>query len=83
MLKNYFRIAFRSLFKNRVYSLINITGLAVGMAVAILIGLWMRDELSFNQSFPQHARIARVMVNVTNNGETGTQENTAPPFGNA
>ncbi|WP_425290695.1 permease prefix domain 2-containing transporter [Spirosoma linguale] len=41
MLRNYLKIALRSLAKNQVYSFINISGLAVGMAVAMLIGLWV------------------------------------------
>lgn len=60
MLKNYFRIAFRNLTKNRVSSLINIGGLALGMSVAILIGLWIYDELSFNSYHNNYDRIAQV-----------------------
>ncbi len=47
MLKNYFKIAWRNLFKNKLYSGINILGLAAGMAVAILIALWIWDEVTF------------------------------------
>jgi hypothetical protein len=46
MFKNYFKTAWRGLIKNRISSLINVGGLAVGMAVAMLIGLWIYDELS-------------------------------------
>jgi hypothetical protein len=49
MIKNYFKIAWRNLIKNRGYSAINIGGLAIGMAVAMLIGLWIWDELSYNK----------------------------------
>ena len=48
MFKNYFKIALRNLMNNKGYSFINIFGLAVGMAVALLIGLWVRHELSFD-----------------------------------
>ena len=48
MIKNYLKIAWRTLVKSKVSSLINIGGLAVGMAVAMLIGLWVWDELSFD-----------------------------------
>ena len=51
MLKNYFKIAWRNLVKNRMHSFINIAGLSVGMAVAILIGLWIWDEVSYNKNF--------------------------------
>ncbi|WP_276481431.1 ABC transporter permease [Paraflavitalea pollutisoli] len=60
MLRNYFKVALRNLFKNRSSSIINISGLAAGMTVAILIGLWIFDELSFNKSFPNHDRLAKV-----------------------
>jgi hypothetical protein len=49
MLKNYFKIAWRNLQKSKVYSAINIIGLATGMAVALLIGLWIWDEISIRQ----------------------------------
>jgi len=60
MLKNYFRVALRNLLKNKASSFINISGLATGMAVAVLIGLWIYDELSFNKSFDNYSRIAKV-----------------------
>ena len=63
MLKNYLRIALRNLTRNRFSSAINIGGLAIGMSVAILIGLWIYDEISFNKSFANHERIAMVMQN--------------------
>jgi predicted permease len=49
MLRNYFKIAFRNLIKNRGYSFINIGGLAVGLASAILIFLWIADEYSYDK----------------------------------
>jgi ABC-type antimicrobial peptide transport system permease subunit len=61
MLSNYFKIALRNLVKNKGYSAINIGGLAVGMAVALLIGLWVFDELSFNQNHAHYHKIAQVM----------------------
>lgn len=72
MFKNYFKIAWRSLLKNKVSSIINIGGLAVGMAVAMLIGLWIWSELSFNKNFQNYDRIAQVMQNQTFNGEVQT-----------
>jgi putative ABC transport system permease protein len=72
MFKNYFKTAWRSLINDKLHSFINIAGLSVGMTVAILIGLWMQDELSFDKSFKNHDRIARVVQNVTNNGEVQT-----------
>ncbi len=60
MIKNYFKIAWRNLIRNKGYSAINIGGLAVGMAVAILIGLWIYDELSFNKYHKNYNSIAQV-----------------------
>ncbi len=72
MFKNYLTVAWRNLLRNRASSSINIGGLAVGMTVAMLIGLWIWDEVSFDKSFPNHDNIAQVIQNVTNNGETQT-----------
>jgi putative ABC transport system permease protein len=63
MLKNYLRVALRSLLRNRFSAAINIGGLAVGMAVATLIGLWIYDEVSFNTFSVNHKRIAAVLQN--------------------
>jgi len=60
MLKNYFKIAVRNLIKNKISSMINIGGLAIGMAVALLIGLWIHDELSFDKSVKNYERIGQV-----------------------
>ncbi|MEO7393534.1 MAG: ABC transporter permease [Chitinophagaceae bacterium] len=80
MLKNYFKIAWRNLIKNKVSSVINISGLSTGMAVAMLIGLWMWSELSFNKNFSNYNRIAQVMQNQTFNGEVQTWSNTPMPL---
>lgn len=80
MIKNYFKTAWRNLLRNRASSFINIGGLAIGMAVAILIGLWMHDELSFDKNFVHYNRIAKVIQNVTNNGEVQTWHNLPYPL---
>ena len=72
MLKNYFKIAWRNLLKNKIYSFINIFGLALGMAVTIMITLWVTDELSYNKNFENYSQIAQVYQSQTFNGETGT-----------
>jgi putative ABC transport system permease protein len=72
MLRNYFRIAFRNLVRNRFSSAINIGGLAIGMAVAILIGLWIYDEVSFDRSHRNHERIAAVLQNQSFSGGVQT-----------
>ncbi|WP_454801762.1 FtsX-like permease family protein [Mucilaginibacter phyllosphaerae] len=72
MIRNYLKIAWRNLIRNKVLSLINIGGLAVGMAVVMLISLWITDELSFNEYHQNYHRVAQVMQNVTINGEVKT-----------
>src|SRR5215470_5809156 len=72
MFKNFFKTAWRNLGKSKMHSFINIVGLSMGMAVAMLIGLWMYDELSFDKNFQNYDRIAQVIQNVTNNGEVQT-----------
>jgi ABC-type antimicrobial peptide transport system permease subunit len=65
MLKSYFKIAWRNLLKNRASAVINIGGLTIGIAVALLVGLWVYDEFSFNKYHDNYARIAQVMVRGT------------------
>tara|TARA_R110002167_G_scaffold103346_41_gene267476 strand:+ start:1628 stop:4027 length:2400 start_codon:yes stop_codon:yes gene_type:complete len=72
MFKNYIKIAWRNLLKNKGYSAINIGGLALGMAVALIIGLWIQDELSNNSYFSKKEKIAQVYQSQTFNGNTGT-----------
>jgi len=72
MFKNYIKIAWRNLIKNKAYSIINIGGLALGMAVTLIIGLWMQDELTHNSYFKGKDKIAQVFQSQTFNGETGT-----------
>ena len=72
MFKNYIKIAFRNLLKNKVYSFINIAGLAIGMAATILISLWVYDELNYNSYFNNQATIAQIFQSETSNGDTGT-----------
>ncbi|HEY4063834.1 MAG TPA: ABC transporter permease [Puia sp.] len=74
MFKNYLITALRSLRKNRAHSLINIAGLSIGMAVALLIGLWIWDEFSFNKYHQNYDHIARVMQQETFNGYISTGE---------
>ena len=72
MLKNYLRIAFRGLVRNKFSAAINIGGLAIGMAVALLIGLWVYGQISFDRSFPNHNRIAAVLQNQNLSGGIDT-----------
>lgn len=72
MFKTYFRIGWRNLVKHKGYSFINTGGLALGMTVVILIGMWIYDELTFDSSHPNHNRIAQVMHLESTNGQIRT-----------
>ncbi|ODS80588.1 MAG: ABC transporter permease [Cytophagaceae bacterium SCN 52-12] len=73
MFKNHLNIAWRNLVKSKGYSAINIGGLAVGMAVAMLIGLWVYDELTFDRYHQNYDRIAQVMQHANFNGRIASQ----------
>jgi putative ABC transport system permease protein len=81
MIRNYFKIAWRNLIKNKAQSLINITGLSVGMAVAIIISLWILDEVSYNKENPDYHQIAQVYQHNIVNGEIGTYNSLPMPMG--
>lgn len=60
MLKSYFKIGWRNLLGNKGYSAINIGGLAIGMTVAMFIGLWIADELSYNKYHDNYEHIGQI-----------------------
>ncbi|MBN9384581.1 MAG: ABC transporter permease [Chitinophagaceae bacterium] len=81
MIKNYLKVAWRNLVKNKVYSFINILGLATGMAVVMLIGLWIHDEMSANRHHKNYSSLYQVMMNQTFDGHRGTQQAIPFPLG--
>jgi ABC-type antimicrobial peptide transport system permease subunit len=83
MIKNYFKIAWRNLTKNKVYSIINILGLAAGMAVALLIALWIRDEVTYDSYHTDHKQLAQVMTSYYNDHDSiaGTGTAVCMPIG--
>jgi putative ABC transport system permease protein len=81
MIRNYLTIAFRNLVKNKSYSAINIGGLAVGMAVAMLIGIWMNDELSANKHHKNYETLYHVKLSQTFDGVRSTQDAIPFPLG--
>jgi putative ABC transport system permease protein len=74
MLKNYFLLAWRHLGKNRGYTAINIAGLSIGMAIALVIGLWITDEANFDHYASNHSRLAAGMLNMRMNNATKKEE---------
>src|SRR5689334_5824539 len=82
MFKNYLKIAWRNLLKNKIYSIINVLGLASGMAVAILIALWIWDEVTYDKYHANHKQLAQVMTTFTDNdGKMGTGDAVCMPIG--
>lgn len=74
MFKNYITIAIRNLTKNSVYSFINITGLAVGITCSLLIFLWVRDEVSYDQFHDNYDRLHQVYMNQEFSDGVGSQQ---------
>lgn len=81
MYKSYFKIGWRNLIKDKGYSFINIGGLSIGIAVAMLIGLWVYDEISYNKHVEHYNSIAGVLQNNTFNGKIETYSNQSYQLG--
>jgi putative ABC transport system permease protein len=72
MFKNYFKIAFRNLVRNKIYSFINIAGLGIGLACALLIMLYVKDEISFDRFHKNVNHIYRIARKSNGNNVNGT-----------
>ena len=81
MIKNYLKVAWRNLVKNKVNGAINILGLATGMAVVMLIGLWIHDEMSANKHHKNYLSMYQVMMHMTFGDRRSTQQNLPFPLG--
>ncbi|PWK78872.1 putative permease [Mucilaginibacter oryzae] len=77
MLRNYIKIAWRNIINNKAYTAINILGLAAGMAVALMIALWVSNEYSYDKFLPNADRVYQVRRNFNSNGETLTFNTTS------
>ena len=81
MLRNYLKIAWRNTLHNKVYSMLNIVGLATGMAVALLIGLWVINQYSYDRFLPGYKQLYQVEMNLTSQHDgTHTQTSIALPL---
>jgi putative ABC transport system permease protein len=82
MFKSYLTIAWRNLVKSKVYSIINILGLAAGMAVAMLIAFWIWDEITYDKYHTNHEQLAQVMTTyIDNDGKMETGSAVCRPIG--
>jgi len=80
MFRNYLKIALRNLLRHKVFSCINILGLAIGMSACLLIVLFIADELSFDQQYENRERIYRLEGNYERGGKT-MEHNATANFG--
>ncbi len=83
MFRNYFKMTMRNLWKNKTYSFLNIAGLAIGIASAALIFLWVEDETNYNYAFAKRDFIYRIMENHHNDGKIVTTSSTPGPMAQA
>jgi len=81
--KNYFKSAWRNIWKNKGYSFLNIFGLAIGITCAALILLWVEDETTFNNNFSKRGYLYRVMENQKDGGKIVTNGSTPGPMAQA
>jgi len=79
MFRNYFLTAWRNLQRNKAYSALNIIGLSIGMAVALLIGLWVEYQYSYDRFLPNHDLVAQVHMRFLRNGDA--DQMSATPYG--
>ncbi len=77
MFKNYFKTAWRNIIRTVGYSILNVFGLAIGMAVALLIGLWVHYQYSYDKFLPGYQSAYRVQRNFNSNGDTLTFQTTS------
>ena len=80
MLRNYFVIAFRNLLRHKIFSLINILGLAIGITCCMLLALFIQDEFSFEKHFADHQNIYRVTTTIISDQINGKVQRTSPPI---
>ncbi len=74
MFKNYFKIAWRNLIKDKQFTLLNILGLAAGLACTLLIFLWVNDELSFDKFFANNDQVYQLMEHQDDHGNIGISD---------
>lgn len=79
MIKNYFKIAWRNLLKNKAFSFINIMGLSIGISVCFIIMLFVQDELSYDRFNVKADRMYRIAFRATMNGGRINESNVMPP----
>jgi hypothetical protein len=80
MLRNYLKIAWRNLFRNKGFSLTNLLGLTIGITCTILIFLWVQDELAYNKFHANYDSIYKIKANRDFNNQVFTDDNMVLPL---
>lgn len=83
MIKNYFKVAWRNLFRNKGFSATNLLGLTIGITCTILISLWVKDELTYDKFHTNYSSIYRIYANRDFNNQKFTDENMVLPLASA
>src|SRR5689334_8037528 len=83
MFKNYFKTAWRNLFRNKGFSITNILGLTIGIACTIFILLWVYDELTYDRFQKNYDNIYQVIANRDFNNQVFTDRSMAMPLAGA
>lgn len=78
MLKNYFKIAFRNLARHKLFSFINIFGLALSMSVCLMVLMRIKDQVSYDKFHPHAERTYRIITQLTNRQGSGYRQVTTP-----
>ena len=80
MLKNYLKAAVRNLIRNKAFTLINISGLAIGLSCAMFIGLWVYDEYAFDRFHDKGDRIYQIVNEIEFKGQVDVSTKTPVPL---
>ena len=81
MFKNYFKTAWRNIVRSRTFTILNVSGLAIGVVVCLLIGVWLQRELSFDNFHPGGNKIFRLVNTFKSESESFSQAPSGPAFG--
>jgi ABC-type antimicrobial peptide transport system permease subunit len=80
MFKSYVKLAWRNIWRNKAFSITNLSGLTIGMTCTMLILLWVQDEMNWDKFHPDHKHIYQLMVNRDFNGEVNTDKSVPFPL---
>src|SRR5829696_2436551 len=83
MLKNYLKVAWRNVMKNKTFSFINVFGLSIGLTCCLLIGIYLHNELSYDSYHNNVSRLYQLGTTFVKNGKDDRTANTPAPMAKA